>query len=60
MRLGVKRLLLIDPETLSISNAIRVYGSTSSDVNCKIPRLRGNVACAPARGTPSLRAGFVP
>lgn len=32
-RLGVKRFLLIDPETLTASNVTRVYGSTLADVD---------------------------
>jgi ThiF family len=31
-RLGVRRLTLLDPETLSATNVTRVYGSTLSDV----------------------------
>jgi proteasome lid subunit RPN8/RPN11 len=32
VRLGVRKLLLIDPDTLSDSNVTRVYGSTPADV----------------------------
>lgn len=32
VRLGARRLLIIDPDTLSISNTTRVYGSTPADV----------------------------
>lgn len=32
VRLGVRRFLLIDPDTLSETNLTRVYGSTASDV----------------------------
>jgi molybdopterin/thiamine biosynthesis adenylyltransferase len=32
VRLGVRHLILIDPDTLSTSNLTRVYGSTVSDV----------------------------
>lgn len=32
VRLGVRRILLIDPDELSISNVTRVYGSTLEDV----------------------------
>lgn len=32
VRLGVRRLLIIDPDVLSISNTTRVYGSTPQDV----------------------------
>ncbi len=33
VRLGVRRLIIIDPDTLSISNTTRVYGSTPADVD---------------------------
>lgn len=32
VRLGVRRLMMIDPDTLSLSNITRVYGSTPHDV----------------------------
>ncbi|MFJ5123026.1 transposase [Kitasatospora sp. NPDC088548] len=32
VRLGIRRLTLIDPDTLSVSNLTRVYGSTPADV----------------------------
>lgn len=32
VRLGVRRLIVIDPDTLSLSNVTRVYGSTPDDV----------------------------
>jgi hypothetical protein len=32
VRLGVRRLIVIDPDTLSLSNITRVYGSTPHDV----------------------------
>jgi molybdopterin/thiamine biosynthesis adenylyltransferase/proteasome lid subunit RPN8/RPN11 len=32
VRLGVRRMLLIDPDDLSISNVTRVYGSTPKDI----------------------------
>ncbi|HLI52351.1 MAG TPA: ThiF family adenylyltransferase [Thermomicrobiaceae bacterium] len=32
VRLGVRRLVLVDPDTLSASNVTRVYGSTPADV----------------------------
>ena len=33
VRLGVRQLLLIDPDILSASNVTRVYGSTSADID---------------------------
>ncbi|WP_445168713.1 ThiF family adenylyltransferase [Mycolicibacterium sp. Dal123E01] len=33
VRLGVRRLLVVDPDTLSLSNVTRVYGSTPQDVD---------------------------
>ena len=33
VRLGVRRLILIDPDILSMSNTTRVYGSTPADVD---------------------------
>lgn len=32
VRLGVRRLIVLDPDTLSLSNVTRVYGSTPDDV----------------------------
>lgn len=32
VRLGVRRFLLVDPETLSLSNVTRVYGSGQADI----------------------------
>jgi molybdopterin/thiamine biosynthesis adenylyltransferase len=33
VRLGVRKLLLVDPDTLSDSNVTRVYGSTAADIH---------------------------
>jgi proteasome lid subunit RPN8/RPN11 len=33
VRLGVRRLIVVDPDTLSLSNVTRVYGSTPNDVD---------------------------
>lgn len=33
VRLGARRLILIDPDTISLSNVTRVYGSTPQDVD---------------------------
>lgn len=49
VRLGVRRLLLVDPDVLSQSNVTRVYGSTPADVGrAKVEILRDHlVAIAP-------------
>lgn len=49
VRLGVRKLTLIDPDTLSDSNVTRVYGSTPSDVGRpKVDVLRSHLtAIAP-------------
>lgn len=49
-RLGVRNLLLIDPDILSASNVTRVYGSTAKDVGRpKVDALRDHLlAIAPA------------
>ncbi|MBA3688510.1 MAG: ThiF family adenylyltransferase [Chloroflexi bacterium] len=44
VRLGVRNLLLIDPDRLSISNLTRVYGSRAEDVgNLKVEALAGHL-----------------
>lgn len=49
VRLGVRRLLLIDPDTLTASNVTRVYGSTPGHVG----RPSAAPTTTPAAATPS-------
>jgi molybdopterin/thiamine biosynthesis adenylyltransferase len=42
IRLGVRRLLLVDPDELSLSNVTRVYGSTPKDVGKPKVEVVGN------------------
>ncbi|HEY9229565.1 MAG TPA: ThiF family adenylyltransferase [Gemmatimonadaceae bacterium] len=58
VRLGVRRLTLIDPDLLSESNLTRVYGSTAADVGrSKVEVLRGHLErIAPALQCDALQS----
>ncbi|MFJ9806600.1 HesA/MoeB/ThiF family protein [Streptomyces wuyuanensis] len=63
VRLGIRRLTLIDPDTLSTSNLTRVYGSTPADVGRPkvhvladhLNRIADGVAVEPVIGSVSQR-----
>lgn len=57
VRLGVRRLLLIDADELSASNVTRVYGSTTADVGrLKVEVLRDHLT----RIAPDLQCEVIP
>jgi len=64
VRLGVRRLLLMDPDTLSASNVTRVYGSTPADVGRSktevlrehLTRIAPNLACETETAMVTLEA----
>lgn len=58
VRLGVRKLLLVDADTLSDSNVTRVYGSTPDDVgdpkaeilSAHLKRIAPDLECTPIKG----------
>jgi molybdopterin/thiamine biosynthesis adenylyltransferase len=58
VRLGIRQLVLVDPDQLSLSNLTRVYGSTSQDIGKPkvkvladhLQRIAENVRVAPVQG----------
>lgn len=62
VRLGVRKLILIDADELSESNVTRVYGSTPADVGSPKPqvlaahlrRIAPQIACTPIEGMITL------
>lgn len=59
VRLGVRRLIVVDPDTLSLSNITRVYGSTPHDVGQPkvdviarhLTRIASDLLIRPVQGT---------
>jgi ThiF family len=54
-RLGVRRFILIDPDTLSASNVTRVYGSTPARVGARKVDVLGDLITSIAPGAQMVR-----